>query len=76
MDQGLFTKYGIVVKEQTIKKEEIITFVQQETGAQLLPEEIILKKNILSFQTSSVKNVLLKRKVVQDFLKQKGYQSK
>ena len=35
--------------------------------------EIIIEKKTISFQTSSVKKMLLKKKSIQDFLQEKGY---
>ena len=60
MDNGLFGKYANVLVERKNKIDEIIDFITQETNIVLYKEEIIIKKNIISFQTSSVKKVLLR----------------
>lgn len=73
MDQGLFQKYAVTIKKEKDKKEEIITFIEKETGAKLFPEEIIIQKNKISFQVSSVKRILLKKKSIENFLQEKKY---
>lgn len=73
MDQGLFGKYNRVVLERKNKVEEIIDFIKKETGATIEKDEVVLKKNIVSFQVSSVKKVVLQKKSIKDFLEGKGY---
>jgi hypothetical protein len=73
MDQNLFHKYTVTIKKAHTKKDEIVTFLEKETGALFLPEEIIIQNNKISFQTSSVKKALLNRKNIQTFLKEKKY---
>lgn len=74
MDNGLFGKYANVLVERKNKIDEIIDFITQETNIVLYKEEIIIKKNIISFQTSSVKKVLLRKKSIEEFLERKGLQ--
>ena len=74
MDNGLFGKYANVLVERKNKINEIIDFITQETNIVLYKEEIIIKKNIISFQTSSVKKVLLRKKSIEEFLERKGLQ--
>ena len=73
MDQGLFGKYNRVVLERKNKVEEIIDFIKKETGATIEKDEVVLKKNTVSFQVSSVKKVVLQKKSIKDFLEGKGY---
>jgi hypothetical protein len=73
MEQGLFGKYAVALSQRKNKQEEIIAFIEKETGVILGTEEIVLQKNNISFQTSSVKKVLLRKKSIEDFLKEKGY---
>lgn len=73
MDQDLFKKYTKTLIQRKSQLDDIIIFIKQETGVELLPEEISIKKNKLSFQTSSVKKILLRNKNIEDFLYKKGY---
>lgn len=73
MDQGLFGKYVKVLVQRKNILDEIIEYTQQETGVILNSMEIIISKKTISFQTSSVKKVLLRKKSIEDFLKKKGY---
>jgi hypothetical protein len=76
MDLGLFGKYAAVLVKQKHEKDEIIECLEKETGVTFLSEEISIKKNILSFQTSSVKKMMLKKKSCEEALKEKGYSIK
>jgi hypothetical protein len=73
MNEGLFQKYAKVLTQKKNEKDEIIMFLEKETGGIFASEELVIQKNKISFQISSVKKVLLKKKSIQDFLKQKGY---
>ena len=73
MDQGLFHKYAVTIKKEHDKKEELLMFIEKEIGVRLLPEEVIIQKNKISFQVSSVVRILIQKKSIGEFLKQKGY---
>lgn len=73
MNEGLFAKYVHVIAKRNNSLEEIIEFIEKETGILLTHDEIILQKKTVSFQTSSVKKTLLHKKTIQEFLKGKGY---
>ncbi len=73
MNDGLFTKYLSVIKKRQSVVQDIIEHITKESGVTLTQEEIIIEKKTISFQTSSVKKMLLKKKSIQDFLQEKGY---
>lgn len=73
MNEGFFAKYIHVIAKRNNNLEEIIEYIKNETGVLLSLDEIILQKKTISFQTSSVKKILLRKQTVQEFLKEKGY---
>lgn len=73
MNEGLFAKYVHAIKKRNTSLEEIIEYIEKETGVLLVQDEIVLQKKTISFQTSSVKKVLLRKQSIQEFLKGKGY---
>lgn len=73
MDQGLFGKYLVTIRKRENEQNEIISFIKENSGVELLPNEIVLKKKNLSFQTSSVKKMVLQSKKIDILLQEKGY---
>ena len=73
MEDGLFGKYGKLLTVRNNTLEEIRIYIKKETGVILKSEEIILTKKIISFQTSSVKKTILRKKSIIEFLTIKGY---
>ena len=73
MDQGLFGKYIKTLTVRKNKQEEVISYVQQETGITLLEEEFTLQKNTISFHITSVKKMILQKHSITELLKKKGY---
>jgi len=73
MDQGLFRKYTLELNKRNNTLNEIIDCLKQETGVVLDPSEIILKKKIISFQTSSVKKSILQTMKCKELLQKKGF---
>ncbi len=73
MDQGLFKKYSKVLSIQRSEKEEIIQFIQTTTGVIFHEEELVIQKNKIRFNTTSVKKTILQRKEVKEFLVSKKY---
>lgn len=73
MDQGLFGKYQKTLTQRKNILDEIISFIEQDTTVKLTEEEIIIQKKTISFQTSSVKRIILRKKSVEEFLQKKGY---
>lgn len=73
MNEGLFAKYIHAIKKRSNSLEEIVEYIEKETGVLLVQDEIVLQKKTISFQTSSVKKVLLRKQSIQEFLKGKGY---
>jgi len=73
MNEGLFTKYLSVIKKRQSTVQGIIEYIFKESGITLIQEEIVIEKKTISFQTSSVKKMLLKKKSIQCFLQEKGY---
>jgi hypothetical protein len=76
MDLNLFGKYAAVLVKQKNKKDEIIECIEKETGITFFSEEIVIQKQIISFQTSSVKKMMLRKKSCEEALKEKGYSVK
>ena len=76
MEQNLFRKYTKTLLQRKSKIDEIIEYIKNETGMDILQEEIVLKKNSISFQISSIKKSVLVQKNVKTFLKEKGYEVK
>ena len=73
MLEVLFQKYTKVLTQKKNEKDEIISFLLQETGALFTTEEIVIQKHTIQFYTSSVKKAVLQKKSIQDFLNKKGY---
>lgn len=69
MDESLFAKHFQSIKNQKNKKEEVINLIKNETGVGLSNEEIIISKNAVEIQTTSVKRSKLTQKNVKEALK-------
>lgn len=76
MNEGLFVKYGKVLKQKKSEKEDVINLLKQITGIDFITQEIKIEKKVISFQISSVKKSIIIKKNIQIKLKEKGYSIK
>ena len=66
MNEGLFEKYSKVLQAKKSEKEEIIVLLVEITGITFTSNELIIQKQSISFQTSSVKKSILHQKKDQE----------
>jgi hypothetical protein len=76
MEEALFKKHLINIKNQKNNKEEISSYIKEKTGIELNEEDIILSKKQIKLNISSVIRQKLFQKKITDLLKQKGYSLK
>lgn len=74
MDGNLFKKYEQRIQKNKTEKEEILRYITEKTEITLEEKEIILSGKKIKIQTSSTKKMLLQKRGVQIFLKEKGYE--
>lgn len=73
MDEGLFRKHILQIQKVQDNKEQICIHIFESTGVEILKEEIVITKNNIKLQISSVKRSVLVRKNIKEILKEKGY---
>lgn len=73
MDQGLFAKYLRKIESHTKNKEELISFLTEETGIEVEDRELSLEGKKIHLAISSVKKASLLKKGIRSLLEQKGY---
>jgi hypothetical protein len=76
MDEGLFKKYSVSIKNQQDSKKEIIEYIKEKTGVVLTSEEVSLSKKEITVFTTSVKKSRLSQKNIKALLEEKGYRLK
>lgn len=76
MDESLFVKHLIQIKKQKTAKEEILTYIKEQTGIELQETMIALVKKNITFHVSSVTKQKLHQKNIAKILMEKGYLTK
>lgn len=73
MDESLFVKHFINLKQQKNSKEEIIIYIKEKTGIEIEETTINLSKKHILFQVSSVLKQKLHQINIAKILEDKGY---
>lgn len=73
MEEGLFTKHLLALKQRSDSKEKIIAAVFEKTGVQIEKEELTVSKKQVKLSLSSVKRSILFQKGIQEILQSLGY---
>lgn len=73
MDQGLFSKHIRKIKEISDTKINIIRIIKEKTDISLKENEVIISKNSIAINTTSVKKNILVQKNYKQILLDNGY---
>lgn len=73
MDEGLFKKHLINIKKRENSKDEILIYIKEKTGVILEKKEIVVSKNKITLNISSVVKQKLFQKNIIILLKEIGY---
>lgn len=73
MDESLFIKHLIQIKKQKNSKEELLAYIKEKTGIELIENEITVSKKQITFTVSSVVKQKLHQKNIINVLEERGY---
>lgn len=76
MDESLFRKHLVKIKQHKNNKEEVLMMIKESVGIELDESMITISKKEITFSVSSTIKQLLYQKNVIPILKEKGYSIK